>query len=127
MNAIEVHITDLEDVRQILAACHTYFTARDVEQAQVDFRAVRSSPLTAEIERVRARFDGYMGDLLLARHESELEETASDTLDDNAEAEEGSQELTEASEEDELVAAPLKFDAPKQRGRRLTKEEVKGE
>lgn len=120
MEFIDIHLTDLEDVRDVLAACLNYFSARDFQQAQIAFGQERPSPLTSEIDRVKTRFDGYMSDFILARYE---EERAGDSPADDGVAEDGSEELTEASEE--LSGAPLGEPKPKrQRGRRLTAEEL---
>lgn len=116
IDIVEIQVSDLEDVRQVLAACYGFFVARDIQNAQAEFRAERPSPLRVEIERVKTRFDGYFGDFLLAEHEATL---AADELADEEskeEAEEGSGELTEA-----LSGTPLgDFTAPKQKGKRVT-------
>lgn len=127
MDTVEILVSDLEEARQILAACNTFLVARDLMEAQIEFRASRPSPLALEVDRIKARFDGYFGDYLLARHEASLEVETEDIEDDNEGAEDGSGELTEASEEP-LSGAPLgDFKAPRQQGRRLSKEEVAGE
>ena len=110
MADVEITLTDLEDARTLLAACETYFTARDMQEAQLKLVAHRSSPLAAEVERVRARFDGYLADHLLERHEAGREA-------------EGAEE--EPPEEETLSDEPLGSNAfPKQTGRRLTREEL---
>ena len=70
---VAAQIADVEDVRQVLAACLTYFQAEDLKSAQVAFSAVRPSPLSLEIERLATRFRGYLGDYYLAQREAELE------------------------------------------------------
>lgn len=122
---INIQLVDLEDVRQVLAASLLYFQAEDLQSAQVEFRASRPSPLTQEIERVKSRFDGYLGDYLLAQHEALLAEDEEVIEEDVEGAEDGSDELTEASEEDVLSSEPLgKFERPKQKGRRLEADEI---
>ncbi len=123
LDEITVQLADLEDVRQVLAANLMYFQAQDLQEAQKEFRANRPSALTMEIERVKGRFDSYLADFLLRRHEVELAEEEAEVEEDLEGAEEGSEEATEAS--DELVSEPLgAFEKPKQKGRRLTAEEV---
>lgn len=123
LDEITVQLADLEDVRQVLAANLMYFQAQDLQEAQKEFTANRPSALTMEIERVKGRFDSYLADFLLRRHEVELAEDEAEVEEDLEGAEEGSDEPTEASEE--LVSEPLgKFEKPKQTGRRLKAEEV---
>lgn len=115
-----IYASDLEDVIQVLGACLTFLQARDLMEAQIAFSATRPSPLSSEVERLHDRFRGYMGDFLLDAH---FEEDDADVEVSEQEAEDGSDELTEASEE--LSATPL--GAPnlrKQQGRRLDADEV---
>ena len=124
LEELTIQLSDVEDTRQVLAACLNLVSARDFEQAQIEFRAVRPSPLTVEIERVKARLDHYLSDFLLARHEAALEEDDAEVEEDLEEAENGSEGLSEASEE-ELSPAPLgEFKPPRQKGRRLNPDEV---
>jgi hypothetical protein len=124
LEEITIQLGDLEDVRQVLAAALMYFQAEDLQTAQVEFRAARPSPLTQEIERVKGRYDSYLGDFLLARHEALLAEDEPEIEEDSEGAENGSEELAEASEE-ALSGAPLgDFTPPKQKGRRLKADEV---
>jgi len=81
-------IDDLENTRQVLAACLVYFTAQDVSKAQVNFGSIRRSPLTEEIERVKERLDGILGDFLLAQHEAGEGTQDPEALDDE-DADEG--------------------------------------
>ena len=128
--------SDLEDARFVLEACLTYFQARDMEVSQLNFTATRNSPLTLEVARVKKRLDGVFGDYLLRQHESDSalydDEDDLDAQDDLDEAEDGSEELTEAPEE-VLVDAILPdsaFGEPKvkrQSGRRLTASEAAGD
>ena len=115
-----IQISDLDELRSVLAACLNYFSARDLEQAQLEFRATRPSPLTAEIERVKTRFDSYFSDFLLRRHEELLEtEEDEDDLDveeDVEEAEHGSQSLSEAP-----LGTPV---IKRQKGRVLEQDEI---
>lgn len=112
--------SDLEDVIQTLGACLTFLQARDLMEAQIAFSQVRPSPLSTEVERLHSRYRGYMGDFLLAQH---LEDDDPEDADPELGAEDGSEELTEASEA--LSAAPLGTpDLPKQKGRRLKAEEL---
>lgn len=123
---VAVQFTDIEDVRQVLAACLTFFQAEDLQKAQVAFSATRPSPLTMEIERMYTRFHGYMGDYLLAQHEAELAEEDSQDEDSLEEAPNGS-EPDATSDSEELSEHPLgEFRAPKQEGRRLSAEEIAG-
>lgn len=121
-------VSDLEDMRFVLDACLTYFQARDMEAAQLNFTAVRSSPLTLEAARVKKRLDGVMGDYLLAAHESrsalEYDEDDLDVEEDLEDAEDGSEDVTEASED---VLPDTAFTEPvvaRQKGRRLSIKEV---
>lgn len=112
--------SDLEETIQALGACLTMLQARDLMEAQIAFNMVRPSPLSVEVERLHARFRGYMGDFLLAQH---LEEDDSEDEESELGAEDGSEELTEASEA--LSDAPLgKPNLPKQKGKRLTAEDL---
>lgn len=83
----EVLISDIEEIRDVLGACLTYFTAQDVIKAQTQFRQMRQSPITSELERVKARVDGLMGDYLLFRYQAEKgeseEEPKEEELPDN--------------------------------------------
>lgn len=119
----EIFVSDLEDVRQVLGACLVMLQARDLIEAQVAFSGTRPSPLTAEVERTKNRFDGYFSDFLLAEHEANLEE---DDLDDEVaehEPEEGAESAAEAS--DDLSSSPLGTPRlPRQTGRRLKSDEV---
>lgn len=119
---VAVQIADVEDVRQVLAACLTYFQAEDLKSAQVAFSAVRPSPLSMEIERLATRFRGYLGDYYLAQREAELE-----AEDAEQEPQNGNENDPEAVEE-ELSGSPLgEFTPPRQAGVRLTDEEVAAE
>lgn len=119
---VAVQIADVEDVRQVLAACLTYFQAEDLKSAQVAFSAVRPSPLSLEIERLATRFRGYLGDYYLAQREAELE-----AEDAEQEPQNGNENDPEGVEE-ELSDTPLgEFRAPRQAGVRLTDEEVADE
>ena len=119
---VPVQISDVEDVRQVLAACLTFFQAEDLKAAQVAFSAVRPSPLTLEVERLATRFRGYLGDYYLAQREAELE-------DEDAELElPNSSENVQEESEEELSGSPLgDFQPPRQAGVRLTDEEVAAE
>lgn len=116
---VTVQITDVEDARQVLVACLTYFQAEDLKAAQLAFSAVRPSPLTMEIERLATRFRGYLGDYYLAQREAELE--AED-------AEQGPQNADENDPEafdEELSDSPLgDFTPPQREGRRLRVDEL---
>lgn len=119
MEVVEIYLNDLEEVRQVLAACQNYFLGRDLMEAQVEFRASRPSPLSAEISRLIERFNGYMGDYLLAQHEASLEEAE----EDNESEDEGEGEGEE--DEEALSTSPLgEFVPPRQASRRLTKDEL---
>lgn len=108
IEATEILITDLEDARQILAACLTLLTAQDVAKAQLSFSRIRESALTQEVTRVKERLDGIFGDFLLVRYEHEEEENEE-----------------EDDPDEELAAEPLgAFRAPTQQGRRLDGVEV---
>lgn len=123
---VAVQFNDIEDVRQVLAACLTYFQAEDLQKAQVAFSATRPSPLTMEIERMFTRYHGYMGDYLLAQHEAEVDEEDSQDEDSLEEAPNGSEPVQEPFGE-ELSDSPLgEFKPPRQEGRRLSAEEVAG-
>jgi hypothetical protein len=108
---IEITLADAEDAAQVLDACATFLTARDMMAAQASLSPFfRESPLTAEVQRLKTRFDGYLGDYLLARRR----------------AEEGEDERPEEPEE-ELSSDPLgQGTLPGQQGRRLSREELTG-
>lgn len=126
MDSVSIFVKDLEDVRQVLAACNMFLQARDLMEAQIAFTSPRPSQLQLEIDRVKTRFDGYLSDYLLAAHEAELEVEGDESDEEYEEAEDGSDELTEASEEP-LSDAPLgEFKPPRRQGRRLSKEELAG-
>jgi len=123
MDTVAITLSDLEDIRQVLKACLTYFQAEDLQKAQVSFNVGRPSPLTLEIEQTHTRLQGYLGDYLLARHEALLDEEGEDDEDDLEEAEEGLQDATEASEE--LSDSPLGgYKRPESRGQTLTAEDL---
>jgi len=108
---VEITLTDLEAARQVLGACETFLSARDMMEAQLALRDYRPSALAAEVERLRSRFDAYMADRLLAERDAEEEA---------AEAAEAELEV-----EEELADEPLgSADLPKQQGRRISKEEL---
>lgn len=120
-------IVDLEDVRTVLAACQNFFQAEDIQRAQLAYTETRYSPLTNEIARVKTRMDGVLSDHLLRLHEEtaddaesdEGEETAEDTSQELPAPENGSESVTEASEE--LSEHPLgEFKPPRQTGRRVS-------
>lgn len=115
---VAIRLSDLEDVRQILNACLNYFTARDLGDAQVKLEAYRKSPMTDEVERVKERMDGYLGDFLLMQYEEEH-----GTIPEDDEVDE---ELEEEPEEEETLSGnPLgTVTAKRQQGRRLSKEEL---
>lgn len=124
MAEITLQLTDFEDMKSALQMALVYFQAEDLKAAQLQLdRHRRPTPLTLELERVYARASAYLGDFLLAAHEAELEEEAAEFEQDVEGAEDGSEELTEASET--LSDHPLgKFKKPVQKGRRLSAEEV---
>ena len=115
MTDIEITLADLEDTRHTLNACLSFFTARDLLNAQSQMRDFRASPLTDEVERLKSRFDGYLADYLLALHEDEEDEA----LEDEDEEE-------EAPVVEEILAdLPLGGgNLPRQQGRRLSREEI---
>lgn len=103
---LAVALDDLQDARQVVEACFNYFTAEDVLRAQRQFSRVRRSPLTAELERVKTRLEGVLGDYFLRKHD--------------AEAEEPDPEVTEEEAGEALSVNPLGSRLPKgQRGQRL--------
>jgi hypothetical protein len=123
-------VSDLEDTRIVLNAALNYFMARDMETAQLNFTNSRPSPLTSEIQRVKARLDGVFGDYLLAEHESRSEafedEDDLDVEEYADDAEDGSEGLTEA-DLDILPDVPLgEPKTTRQKGRRLSVQEVSG-
>jgi hypothetical protein len=114
LEATEILISDLDDVRTVLAACAGLLLARDMESAQVQFANLRSSPLRSEVERVKGRLDAYMGDFLIAQRDADIAADVEDQPEDAADV-----------EDEEFSAEPLgKFKNPKQKGRRLSAEEV---
>lgn len=113
MTDIVITLRDLDDARHTLGACLNYFIALDLADQQRRLANSGNSVLTQEIERVKSRFDSYMGDYLLQMHESELE------------AEEDSEEEPEIPVEEGLAVQPLgHFEVPKQEGRRVSREEL---
>jgi hypothetical protein len=121
---VTIQVSDLEDVRNVLSACLNFFQAHDLMEAQKHYEAVAYSPLTNEIGRVTQRFDGYMGDFLLNKHESESDENepspAASTSQELVGSEEGAQELTAAPEEEVLPDLPLGKPASHQKGKRVS-------
>jgi len=113
IGTVEITLNDLEDARQTFAACLTFLVARDVMESQASMNNLRQSPLTTEVERLSARFDGYLADYLLQKHQAEQE-----ALDaDNGDAVMGGPE----PDFEPLSDAPLgQFSPPRQAGRRLT-------
>ena len=107
---VSVLFTDLEDIRQILNACSNFFMAEDLQRAQLRFGAVQPSALTTEVQHVKSRVDGYIGDYLLAKHEAEMQ---ADEVD------------YEPEEEDDLSPAPLGSPSlPQREGREVTRDEL---
>ena len=92
--------TDFEDTRQLISACLVYFTAQDVSASQQRFGQLKKSHMTMELERVKERLDGVLGDWLLARH---LEETEGEEAFTNADLE----ALAEEGELEELPPEPF--------------------
>lgn len=93
---VAIPINDVEDVRSVLAACAGLLLARDMETAQINYANVRTSPLRAEIERVKARFDGLLGDFLIAERDRLLEEEgAEDDVEDETVGETGDEPLAD--------------------------------
>lgn len=118
---IAIRLSDMEDMRHILNACLNFFTARDLSDAQVRLEVYRKSPITDEIERVKERLDGYLGDYLLAQYEEEHGEVPEDDLVDELEE----QEEEKQEEEEVLSSNPLgTVKTRRQAGRRLSKEEL---
>jgi hypothetical protein len=114
-DTIEIRVSDIEDVRQVLAACYGFLYARDIQEAQIQYQANRPSALTAEVERVKTRFDGYFQDFLLAEHEARLAEDRLDDQDTEDEPEDGAEDVTEV-----LSGSPLgAFTPPTQEGTRV--------
>ena len=130
MDTVAITISDLEDTRQVLKACLTFFQAEDLQKAQVSFSAPRPSPLTLEIEQANNRLQNYLGDYLLHRHEALLdEEDDLDPEEDLEDPQDGSEELTEASEEEAepLSDSPLGgYERPRSRGLILGPEDLSG-
>lgn len=115
---VAIRLSDLEDARQILNACVNYFTAQDLSDAQRKLEMYKRSPLTAELERVKERMDGYLGDFLLAQYEEEHGHVPEDDLELEVEVE-------VVEEEEPLGDNPLgTVKVNRQKGRRLTKEEL---
>jgi len=112
MTDIEITLADLDDTKRTLGACLTFFTARDVQEAQAQMRAYRTSPLTAEIERLADRYDGYLSDYLIAKYEDE--QPAEGEVEDDEEEE-------EILSDEPLGSAAL----PRQSGRRLSIDELR--
>jgi hypothetical protein len=122
---VPIRLEDLEDVRQILNACLNYFTARDLCEAQAQLRLHSKSPLTSELERVYERMSGYLSDFLLSQYE---EEHGFNDDTENVDAESVIEEEVVVEEEEVLADNPLgTVEVNRQKGRRLTKEEVAGD
>ncbi len=118
---VAVQFSDVEDTRQVLKACLNYFTAIDVQEAQLGFTSLRKSPLSAEVERVTQKLSSYLGDYLRERYESGLleEDDPEDIydLDDTPVVDE---------ELEPLSGSPLGgVDLPRQTGRLVTTEELR--
>lgn len=124
---VEIPQSEIEDIRQVLAACVRYFQAQDLAKAQVAFSAPNPSPLTQEVERVLQRLDYFWGDFLIRLREEQL--AGEEDYDDLYEEEnnEDDEETAEAeAEEDEVLSEnPLgSVKTKRQTGRRLKPEEV---
>lgn len=119
---VSILLNDLEDCRQILHACQNYFLGRDMQEAQAQLRAYSKSPLTAEIERVKERMDGYLGDFLLQQYEEEHGVIPEDE-EESVEEEEPEEEVVEELSDNPLGTVKVQ----RQKGRRLTKQELEGE
>ncbi len=106
---LSIHIRDIENARNLLAACLNYFQAMDLAESQRQLHAYTESPMAQDLGALKERFDGYMADFLLERYESEDVETDSE----------------EVEEEEELSAHPLgEFKPPKQPARVIPVEEL---
>jgi len=115
MTTVEITITDLQDAREILGACLTYFQARDMAEAQYRIQPLRPSGLTSEVERLKTRYDSYMADLLLAERDAADEEEEEEDEEEDA-----------VAVEEVLADAPLGEPVlPRQQGRRLTADEIR--
>lgn len=131
LETVEILFTDLEEVRQVLSACASYFYAVDFERAQLAFSSVTKSPLTREIEVVQTRFDGYLGDYLRQRYEAGLDQEINEE-DEALEDEEMPDTILgveidkseESESEEPLPSLPLGEPAKPKRGRRITKKEL---
>jgi len=100
-----IQVKDIDDARHLLEACGNYFRALDVSNAQVELRSFSLSPLSLEIQKVKERFDGYLGDYLLHRHESDLEPE---------------NDLGDESPEDVVSEAPEASETPSQAPEKLS-------
>ena len=124
---VEIPQNEIEDIRQVLAACVRYFQAQDLAKAQVAFSAPNPSPLTQEVERVLQRLDSFWGDFLIKLREEQLgagEEDYDDLYDEETEDDEEAAEA-EAEEDEVLSENPLgSVKTKRQQGRRLKPEEV---
>ena len=68
---VEILLSDLERVRDVLAGCITYFTADDVQRAQLSFREIKKSPMTNSLEEAKERLDGILADYLFEQYQTE--------------------------------------------------------
>lgn len=125
LNTVEMLVDDLDDARQLLEACQTYFTAQDIAKAQMAFTEVRPSLMSQQIERVKARLDGIFSDFLLQRYEEEKNEDDTEEEAEELEVEEEPEEVELVAEEevDDLLSSnPLgSRPLPKQRGTRVSR------
>lgn len=117
MDEIVIQAGDVDDIRYVLNACLHFFQAQDLLDAQRALNNVRPSPLTQDIERVKARVDFYFNQWVVDRYENEVDEEDQESAEEAQEADEG---LTGVSEDDVLSDTPLgSFEKPKQKGRRM--------
>lgn len=99
---VEILLSDLERVRDVLAGCITYFTAEDVQRAQLSYREIRKSPLTNSLEEAKERLDGILADYLFERYQEEKEEVI--VIDAHGDSDD---EDADEPEEEELSKNPL--------------------
>lgn len=84
---VAVSLDDLQDTRQVIDACFGYFAAQDVLDAQRKFGRIRQSPMTAELERVKTRLEGILGDYFLRKHDAEETEPEVEAVEEEGEVE----------------------------------------
>lgn len=101
-------VSDLNRIREILSGCLVFSTAHDIARSQQQMVGARPSPLTREVESVKERVDGILGDFLLNQYTEDLERD---------------EEIAEDEELEELSPLPLGEPSFRQASKRVDLED----